>query len=113
MNAHQYNIDVAQRELDRRNAEGEDVSHLVVCQRTAQIVTWRPTIEKMVLSVRAHAITNFNSGKGWDYVSECWTKEDIAEQVKNCRSVAGAIKKVGKACAALAAYGEEVRGGEW
>lgn len=75
--------------------------------------TRRPTIEKMVLSVRVHAIANFNGGKGWDYVSECWTKEDIAEQVKNCRSVAGAIKKVGKACAALAAYGEEVRGGEW
>lgn len=36
--AHQFNIDVAQRELDRRNAEGEDVSNLRVCQTTAQIV---------------------------------------------------------------------------
>lgn len=36
--AHQYNIDAAQRELDMRSAEGEDVSHLRVCQRTAAIV---------------------------------------------------------------------------
>ena len=73
--------------------------------------TRRPTIEKMVLSVRVHAIAN--GGKGWDYVSECWTKEDIAEEVKNCRSVAGAIKKVGKACAPLAAYEKEVRSEVW
>ena len=32
------NIDVAQRELDSRNAQGEDVSLLRVCQQTAQIV---------------------------------------------------------------------------
>lgn len=40
--AHECNIDVAQRELDRRSAEGEDVSLLAVCQRTAQIV---PVVE--------------------------------------------------------------------
>jgi len=34
----QCNIDAAQRELDQRNAEGEDVSHLFVCQRTGQIL---------------------------------------------------------------------------
>lgn len=36
--AHEYNIDAAQRELDMRSAEGEDVSHLRVCLRTAAIV---------------------------------------------------------------------------
>ncbi len=30
MNARELNIDAAQRELDRRDAEGEDVSHLRV-----------------------------------------------------------------------------------
>ncbi len=34
----QCNIDAAQRELNRRAAEGEDVSHLRVCQETAAIV---------------------------------------------------------------------------
>jgi hypothetical protein len=32
------NIDVAQRELDARAAQGEDVSELYVCQKTAQIL---------------------------------------------------------------------------
>ncbi len=34
----QFNIDAAQRELDQRDADGEDVSHLRVCQLTAAIV---------------------------------------------------------------------------
>lgn len=39
--AHQLNIDAAQRELDSRAAQGEDVSHLRVCQKTAAIVPAR------------------------------------------------------------------------
>lgn len=38
----EYNIDSAQRELDRRNAEGEDVSGLHVCPKTAAIVKSNP-----------------------------------------------------------------------
>lgn len=34
----QFNIDASQRELDARNAEGEDVSHLIVCANTGAIV---------------------------------------------------------------------------
>lgn len=33
----QCSINAAQRDLDRRRAQGEDVSHLYVCKRTAQI----------------------------------------------------------------------------
>lgn len=36
--AHEYNMDAAQRELDQRAAEGEDVSHLRVCPSTYRIV---------------------------------------------------------------------------
>lgn len=45
----QLNIDAAQRELNRRDAEGEDVSHLRVCQQTAAIVP---------LDAKAEAIAN-------------------------------------------------------
>jgi len=34
----QLNIDAAQRELDRRNAEGEDVGAYRVCQDTGRII---------------------------------------------------------------------------
>jgi hypothetical protein len=39
MAAHEHNIDAAQRELDRRSAEGEDVSHLHVDQETGEILS--------------------------------------------------------------------------
>lgn len=42
----QQNIDVSQRELDRRAAEGEDVSGLMVCPITAAILPAIPTIRK-------------------------------------------------------------------
>lgn len=35
--AHEFNLDAAQRELDSRNAQGEDVSELFVNPRTAAI----------------------------------------------------------------------------
>lgn len=40
--AHECNLDVAQRELDRRAAEGEDVSDLIVDAKTAAIVKREP-----------------------------------------------------------------------
>jgi hypothetical protein len=36
--AHQQNLDAAQREIDRRAAEGEDVSDLVVDAKTYAVV---------------------------------------------------------------------------
>jgi len=59
----------------------------------------KPTIEEMVAAVQAHAIANFEAGKGWDYISECWGKAEIAEEVKNCRTISGAIKKMGEEAA--------------
>ena len=40
--AHARNLDAAQRELDSRNAAGEDVSHLLVDEATAAIVAAKP-----------------------------------------------------------------------
>lgn len=40
--AHARNLDAAQRELDSRNAEGEDVSHLLVDEATAAIMVAKP-----------------------------------------------------------------------
>lgn len=42
--AFECNLDAAQRELDRRAAEGEDVSDLIVCARTARIVKREPVV---------------------------------------------------------------------
>lgn len=47
----QLNIDAAQRELDRRNAEGEDVGAYRVCQETGRIVK----------CAKAEAIANANA----------------------------------------------------
>ena len=48
------NIDVAQRELDSRDAQGEDVSLLRVCQQTAQIVEVEPADFDAIDTATAH-----------------------------------------------------------
>lgn len=53
----QYNVDAAQRELDRRHAEGEDVSGLRVCERTAVI--------KMTDARLARELSDIALGEFW------------------------------------------------
>jgi hypothetical protein len=52
----------------------------------------KATAEEMVKGVREHALANYE--KGWDVVIECMTDADILEEIRGCRTVAGAIKKV-------------------
>lgn len=55
----QCNINVAQRELDSRAAQGEDVSHLRVCQETAAIVCrWRVTVEHKLQTSTAYVLAH-------------------------------------------------------
>lgn len=81
----QLNIDAAQRELNRRAAEGEDVSHLRVCQETTAIVpldakteaianadahtsnVGLPTYTELVEALRKHQ--QFNDGHSFVEIS--------------------------------------------
>lgn len=57
--AHQLNLDAQQRELDRRNAEGEDVSHLRVNPQTGAIE--RALIEAPALDCDATTFRSDNT----------------------------------------------------
>lgn len=65
-------------------------------------------IAELVAAVKAHARDNY-SKSGWDFVVECWSDEGIAEEIANCRTVAGAIKMMKTAIRPLAERRDEVR----
>lgn len=51
------------------------------------------TTEELVAAVKQYARNNWHKD-GWDIISECWSDEEIAEEIKGCRTEDGAIKKV-------------------
>lgn len=65
LEALEQNVDAAQRELDQRSAEGEDVSHLIVDAKTAMIV---PRAATEVRPLRPGAFAAWDNPcprKGW------------------------------------------------
>lgn len=59
--AHQLNLDAAQRELDARNAQGEDVSALFVNQHNAAIERRLPIVEPPVLAHDTMMLTKWGN----------------------------------------------------
>ena len=47
--------------------------------------------QELVAAVRAHAVANYTKD-GWDYLVECWSDEEIAEEIGRARTVEGAIR---------------------
>lgn len=47
--------------------------------------------QELVAAVRRHAEANYTKD-GWDYLVECWSDEEIAEQIGQARTEAGAIR---------------------
>ena len=65
------------------------------------------TQEEMIAGVREHAYWNY-SKDGWDYVVECWSDNEIAEEIVNCRTVKGAIRKMRAVINPLHEYRKDV-----
>lgn len=61
------------------------------------------SVAEMVAEVKKFALANYDKF-GMDYVVECYSDEEIAGIVKNCRSVNGAIKAVKKDIAPMNGY---------
>ena len=49
--------------------------------------------QSLVNAVKQHAKRNYQRG-GWDYVTECWSDDNIATVIKYCRTARGAIDRV-------------------
>jgi hypothetical protein len=47
----------------------------------------------LVNAIKAHAKENYDTG-GWDVIVEAWSDHDLAEEVKTCRTVRGAVARV-------------------
>lgn len=48
---------------------------------------------ELIEQIRAHALANYEAG-GWDVLVECWSDEDIAEQIGKARTLRGALAKL-------------------
>jgi aldehyde:ferredoxin oxidoreductase len=51
-------------------------------------------MQDLIQAVKQHADSTFSNG--WDYIAECWSDEEIAAEIKGCRTVSGAIRKMKK-----------------
>lgn len=49
--------------------------------------------QQMVAAVRKHALEHYNED-GWDYVVECWSDEDIVDQIDLYGTEENAIEMV-------------------
>ena len=49
-------------------------------------------MQNLVDSIKEHANKEFSNG--WDFIAECWSDDDIANEIKGCRTVTGAIRKM-------------------
>lgn len=66
------------------------------------------TTEELVAAVKQYALDNYNKD-GMDYIVECWSDEDIAEQIGAARTEAGAIRACRKTTKLLDERRQEVR----
>jgi hypothetical protein len=54
----------------------------------------KATMNEMVEAVKAKAMENYENG--WSFIIECYSDEDIAEQLEGCTTIAAALKEMKK-----------------
>lgn len=70
------------------------------------------TMKEMVDAVKAHAADHYEED-GWDYLVECYSDVEIVGLIGGARTVAGAIKKVGKVMRDKGDYRAEIQATAW
>ena len=66
----------------------------------------------LIAAVREYALANYEKD-GWDYLVECWSDEDIAQEIGKARTVLGAISKCRRVVKLLDERRQEVRAEVW
>lgn len=74
--------------------------------------TVKVKVSEMVAGVKAHALRHYEEG-GWDVVVECMEDSDILREVEGCKTVAGAIRKVGAVVGVYDDYRKEIQATAW
>jgi hypothetical protein len=70
------------------------------------------TMKEMVEAVKAHAVEHYEED-GWDYLVECYSDGEVEELIGKARTIAGAIKKVGKVMKDKGDYRAEIQATAW
>lgn len=79
----------------------------------------RVTIEMMIEAVKKHALENYNTD-GWDFVVECWDRDDITRQLleplslgRPVRTIKEAIEAVGEVAKLHDDRRKDIQGTAW
>lgn len=67
------------------------------------------TVAELVATVKAHATKHYNE-KGWDYIVETQTDEEIAELIAGASTPTQAIKRALRYCSVLDERRRDVQG---
>lgn len=62
----------------------------------------------LVEAVKAHALEHYEKN-GWDFIVECWSDEEIAEEIEGCENELQAVARVASVASALAGQRAEVQ----
>lgn len=67
---------------------------------------------ELISAVRAHAEANWEKD-GWDFLTECWSDEDIALAIGRAKTPKGAIAACKLRVKELDLHRREMQGGWW
>jgi hypothetical protein len=65
-----------------------------------------------VQTVKDFALANYNKD-GWDFVVECWSDAEIAEQITGAKTAEDAIKRMRNIVSAQDSYRKEIAATAW
>ena len=67
--------------------------------------------KELIEAVKKHAVDNYN--KGWDVVVECYTDEEIQEEIEGAETPEQAIKMMGRDVEIYDSHRKEVESTRW
>lgn len=62
----------------------------------------------LIAKIREYAVANYDSGKGWDYLIECWSDADILAEAEG-KTLTAALKAIRPILTDVAETEQEIR----
>ncbi len=72
-----------------------------------------PSMEAMIVELKAHAIKYYNIGRGWDLVIETMDDAEIADIIRGARTMDGAKRKMARYLNPIADHRREIEATAW
>jgi hypothetical protein len=81
-------------------------------QPAGRTPTVNDRLAELVRGVKDHALANYEN-YGWGYIVEPYTDKELADELKHCRTPAGAIRKMHDIATLLDGRRRDIQSTEW